>query len=79
MKRKYPMLVEEGDGMLFGRFPDLDGVTTAGKTKEELLYNATAVLEEVLGLMNQEGESAPEASTVINVEVTLPASRSEAS
>ncbi len=86
MKHRYVLLIERGQGLLQGFFPELPGCTTAGATKAELLENAREALQLYLEDYALRGEPWPEGSEAEEMalveideqEVSVPASVSPA-
>lgn len=69
MKRTYPLIIEQGDEGLFGFFPDLPGLTVAGKSREEVVASAREFLREYLADYQQRGEPWPEPTNAVGMEL----------
>jgi predicted RNase H-like HicB family nuclease len=69
MKRRYAMLIERNDGMLWGYFPDLPGCTTGGATRAELLQNAKEALHLYLEDYMERGRPLPDAGEPEDMEL----------
>ena len=76
-KKTYFMFVRDGgagDGGLWCEFPDLPGCMTDGDNLEDLMKNAKDVLESIMDVIIEDGNSLPEPSDAATLKIKADAS-----
>jgi predicted RNase H-like HicB family nuclease len=69
--KKYAVVIESGPNNLSAYVPDLPGCISTGRTIEEIKRNIREAIELHLEGLAEDGEQAPESST-LTIEIEVP-------
>ena len=64
---RYPLIIEKGDDVYAGYFPDIPGSAVMGDTPDDVIRNARDVLLSHMEYFKKKGETVPDATNAVRM------------